>query len=83
LDPQLQLVVAGTLTLHDYIAAIDQAIADGHMTPEQGTATKLWLSARAENDNGGLKVTLPLTIQDGLVSTGTIQLAQIPRIDWQ
>jgi Uncharacterized protein conserved in bacteria (DUF2125) len=82
LDPQLQPIVAGTVTVHDYGPAIDRAVADGHMTPSQGTATRLWLSARAEKDNGGLKVTLPVTIQDGFVSVGPIKLAQVPRIAW-
>jgi hypothetical protein len=85
LDRQLQPIVAGTVTVrdYDYVRAIDRAVADGHVTPTQGTAAKLWLSAKAEKDNGGLKVTLPLTIQDGLVSMGSIKLARMPRIEWQ
>ncbi len=83
LDPQLQPIIAGSITVHDYIPAIDRAVADGQMTPAQGTAAKMWLSARAENDYGKLKVTLPITIQDGFVSTGPIKLAQVPRIEWQ
>jgi hypothetical protein len=85
LDSQLQPIVAGTVTVRDYayVRAIDRAVADAHMTPAQGTAAKLWLSAKAEKDNGGLKVTLPLTIQDGFVSMGPIKLARMPRIEWQ
>jgi len=83
LDPQLQPLIAGTVTVHDYGPAIDRAVANGHMTPAQGTAAKLWLSAKAEKDNGNLKVTLPLTVQDGFVSLGPIKLARMPRIEWQ
>jgi hypothetical protein len=43
---------------------------------------KLWLNARAEKDERGFKVKLPLTIQDGFVSIGPIKLAQVPRITW-
>ncbi len=82
LDPQLQPVVAGTVTVRDYGPAVDRAVADGLMTPAQGTAAKLWLSAKAEKDAEGLKVTLPLTIQDGVLSMGPIQLARLPRIAW-
>ncbi len=83
LDPQLQPIVAGTVTVHDYVPAIDRAVADGHMTAAQGTATKLWLSAKSEKDNGGFKATLPLTIQDGFVSMGPIKLAPVPKITWR
>jgi hypothetical protein len=82
LDAQLQPVVAGTVTVRDYGRAVDRAVADGLMTPAQGTAAKLWLSAKAEKDAEGLKVTLPLTIQDGVLSMGPIQLARLPRIAW-
>lgn len=82
LDAGLQPLVSGSVTVRDYGPAVDRAVAEGLMTPAQGTAAKLWLSAKAEKDAEGLKVTLPLTIQDGLLSMGPIQLARLPRIAW-
>jgi hypothetical protein len=83
LDQKLQPVGAFSAVVRGYNEAVDAAVARGLMTPAQGTAVKLWLGARAEKDERGLKVTLPLTIQDGFVSMGPIKLAQVPRIAWE
>ena len=82
LDGQLQPVAAFSAVVRGYNEAVDAAVARGLMTPAQGTAAKLWLAARAEKDERGLKVKLPLTIQDGFLSMGPIKLAQVPRIAW-
>ena len=83
LDQRLQPVGAFSAVVRGYNEAVDAAVARGVMTPAQGTAVKLWLNARAEKDERGLKVKLPLTIQDGFVSMGPIKLAQVPRIAWE
>jgi hypothetical protein len=83
LDQRLQPVGAFSAVVRGYNEAVDAAVARGVMTPAQGTAVKLWLSARAEKDERGFKVKLPLTIQDGFVSMGPIKLAQVPRIAWE
>jgi len=83
LDRRLQPVGAFSAVVRGYNEAVDAAVAGGVMTPAQGTAVKLWLNARAEKDERGLKVKLPLTIQDGFVSMGPIKLAQVPRIAWE
>jgi hypothetical protein len=83
LDEQLQPIGAFTAVVRGFNEAIDSAVAARLVTPNQGTATKLWLNARAEKDEGGLKVKLPLTIQDGFVSMGPIKLAQVPYIEWR
>jgi len=82
LDGQLQPVAAFSAVVRGYNEAIDTVVARGLMTPAQGTAAKFWLAARAEKDERGLKVKLPLTIQDGFLSMGPIKLAQVPRISW-
>ena len=76
---RLQPVGAFSAVVRGYNEAVDAAVARGFMTPAQGTAAKLWLSARAEKDERGFKVKLPLTIQDGFLSMGPIKLAQVPR----
>ncbi len=83
LDRQLQPIGAFTVIARGFNKAIDAAVEDQLMTPHQGTAAKVWLNARAEKDEVGPKVKLPLTIQDGFVSMGPVQLAQVPRIEWQ
>ena len=83
LDRRLQPVGAFSAVVRGYDAAVDAAVARGVMMPAQGTAVKLWLNAHAEKDERGLKVTLPLTIQDGFVSMGSIKLAQVPPIAWE
>lgn len=82
LDGQLQPIAALSAVVRGYNEAIDAAVARGLMTPAQGTAAKFWLAARAEKDERGLKVKLPLTLQDGFLSMGPIKLAQVPRIAW-
>jgi Uncharacterized protein conserved in bacteria (DUF2125) len=83
LDPRLQPIGSGTVTLYDYIPAIDRAVAEGHMTSDQANAIKIWLSAKSQIDNGKLKAALPITLQDGFVSTGPIKLARVPPIQWE
>lgn len=83
LDERLQPIGAFTAEVRGFNEAIDAAVTAGLMTPNQGTAAKVWLNARAENDDSGFKVTLPLTVQDGVVSTGSIKLAQMPDIKWE
>jgi len=83
LDPTLQPVGAFSAVVRGYDEAVDAAVGHGVMTAAQGTAVKLWLGARAEKDEHGFKVKLPLTIQDGFVSMGPIKLAQVPRIAWE
>jgi hypothetical protein len=83
LDQRLQPVGAFSAVVRGYDEAVDAAVARGLMTPAQGTAVKVWLNARAEKDERGLKVKLPLTIQDGFLSMGPVKLAQVPRIVWQ
>jgi len=82
LDQRLQPVGAFSAVVRGYNEAVDAVVARGLMTPAQGTAAKLWLNARAEKDERGLKVKLPLTIQDGFLSMGPVKLAQVPRIAW-
>jgi hypothetical protein len=82
LDQRLQPVGAFSAVVRGYNEAVDAAVGRGVMTAAQGTAVKLWLNARAEKDDRGFKVTLPLTIQDGFLSMGPIKLAQVPRIAW-
>jgi len=83
LDHQLQPIGAVSAIVRGYDEAVDAGVVGGFMTPAQGAAAKLWLSARAERDESGLKVKLPLTIQDGFVSMGPIELVQVPRIAWE
>jgi len=83
LDQRLQPVGAFSAVVRGYNEAVDATVARGVMTPAQGTAVKLWLNARAEKDERGFKVKLPLTIQDGFLSMGPIKLAQVPRIAWE
>jgi Uncharacterized protein conserved in bacteria (DUF2125) len=82
LDQRLQPVGAFSAVVRGYNEAVDAAVARGVMTSSDGIAVKLWLNARAEKDERGFKVKLPLTIQDGFVSMGPIKLAQVPRIAW-
>ena len=53
------------------------------LSTDRPTAAKLWLGARAEKDERGFKVKLPLTIQDGFLSMGPLKLARLPVVAWQ
>lgn len=83
LDGNLQPIGAFTATVRGYNETVDAVVDAGLMTPAQGTATKLWLNAKAEGDAGDTKVKLPITIQDGFVTMGPVKLAQLPPIQWQ
>ena len=83
LDERLQPVGAFSAVVRGYNEAVEAAVARGFMTPTQGTAAKLWLGARAEKDERGFKVKLPLTIQDGFLSMGSVKLARLPVVAWQ
>lgn len=83
LDHRLQPIGAFTATVRGYNETVDAVVAAGAMTPAQATATKLWLNAKMESDEGGAKVKLPITIQDGMLSMGPVKLAQLPPIVWQ
>jgi len=83
LDGRLQPVGAFSAVVRGYNEAVDAAVGRGFMTSAQGTAAKLWLNARAEKDDRGLKVKLPLTIQDGFLSMGPLKLARLPIMTWQ
>jgi hypothetical protein len=82
LDERLQPVGAFSAVVRGYNEAVDAAVTRGFMTPAQGTAAKLWLGARAEKDERGFKVKLPLTIQDGFLSMGPLKLARLPVVAW-
>ncbi|HZF34011.1 MAG TPA: DUF2125 domain-containing protein [Candidatus Angelobacter sp.] len=83
LDERLQPVGSFSAVVRGYNEAVDAAVARGFMTPAQGAAAKFWLNARAEKDDRGLKVKLPLTIQDGFLSMGPLKLARLPIMAWQ
>jgi len=83
LDQSLQPIGAFTATVRGYNETVDAAVAAGYMTTAQGAAAKVWLNSKAETDDGGSKVKLPITIQDGFVSMGPVKLAQLRPIEWQ
>ncbi|MGH6931899.1 MAG: DUF2125 domain-containing protein [Dongiaceae bacterium] len=82
LDQKLQPLIAGTAILRGYDQAIDAMIAGGLMSQGQGTTARIALAAIAQTDDGGGKVKLPITVQDGFLFLGPLKVAAVPRIVW-
>lgn len=83
LDQDLQPLMAGTAIVRGHDQAIDALVVGGLMNQAQATTTKIALAAMADTDEGGAKVRLPITIQDGFLYLGPLKVAAVPRIDWR
>lgn len=83
LDQDLQPLVAGTAIVRGYDETVDAMVGGGLMSQGQGATAKIALAAMAEADEGGKKVRLPITIQDGFLFLGPLKIAAVPRIDWR
>jgi hypothetical protein len=82
LDKNLQPLIAGTADVRGYDETVDAMVAGGLMSQSQGTTARIALAAMAETDEGGKKVRLPITIQDGFLFLGPLKIAAVPRINW-
>jgi len=84
LDARLQPRAEATLRLDGWQAALDQLVQGGAVTPGVALAARATLGLFARASQGGPpgSVTVPVVVQDGLLSVGGIPLLKVPPVAW-
>lgn len=84
LDDELQPAAGLTARLSGYNAALDTLVAEGVITGDAATTTRLVLNlmARPDPETGDLVIESPLIVANGRLSLGGVDFAEIPRLDW-
>lgn len=83
LDKALQPELAGTVTLRGGDKAIERAAAAGMLPKPTAMVAKLALGlASKPAGDGASQATLPLRIQNRILSVGPVPLLQLPEIGW-
>jgi hypothetical protein len=83
LDEALQPMVAMTARIGGYGETVDALVETGQMRSRDAFATKMVLGLIARATPGGAsRITLPLSLQRGVLSAGPARLLQVPAIDW-
>lgn len=84
LDRDLQPEAALSAAFSGHNEAIDRLVEAGIVTPRRALIAKLALSALAHPaPDGGPRVTVPVTLQDGFLYLGPAKLIPVPPIDWR
>lgn len=83
LDGALQPIVAMTARIKGYRETVDALVETGFVRGRDALATKLVLGFIARATPGGKsQLTVPLTIQNRVLSAGPAQVIKVPAIDW-
>ena len=83
LDGALQPIVAMTARIKGYRETVDALVETGHVKGRDAVATKFVLAMVARATPGGSsQLTVPITIQNGMLSAGPARLLRVPTIDW-
>ncbi len=83
LDGALQPIAAMTARIRGYREIIDALVETGYVRARDALATKLVLGVVARATPGGKsRLTVPVTIQNGVLSAGPARLFRLPAIDW-
>lgn len=84
LDKVLQPVIAMTARVRGYRETVDALVAAGYVRDRDAMAAKLVLNVIARATPGGAaRLTVPVTVQDGVLSAGPVRLLRVPPIDWR
>ena len=83
LDGALQPIVAMTARVKGYRETVDALVETGYVRGRDALATKLVLGFVARATPGGnSQLTVPITLQNGILSAGPARLLRVPAIDW-
>lgn len=84
LDGALQPIGAFTARISGFNAAVDALVRSGVVRREDGSLAKVVLGVLAKPSPGGgpKQVTVPLTVQDRVLSAGPIPLIRLREIHW-
>jgi hypothetical protein len=84
LDKDMQPIAAMTGTIVDHVALVDAAIAAGMVPAKRANLIKLVLDLLAKpGPDGKRRVTAPLTVEDGKLAIGKVEIGPVPRIQWK
>ena len=74
---------AMTARIKGYRETVDALVETGHVKGRDAVATKFVLAMVARATPGGSsQLTVPITIQNGMLSAGPARLLRVPTIDW-
>ncbi len=83
LDGALQPIAAMTARIRGYRETIDALVETGYVRARDALVTKLVLGVVARATPGGKsRLTVPVTLQNGVLSAGPARLFRLPAIDW-
>lgn len=84
LDGALQPIGAFTARISGFNAAVDALVRSGVVRREDGSLAKVVLGVLAKPSPGGgpKQITVPLTVQDRMLSAGPIPLIRLREIHW-
>ena len=84
LDHDLQPTAAMTASILDHDALIDAAVAAGTLSQKSGAVAKLALDLIARHQaDGRMRLTAPVTLEDGELSIGRATIGRVPHIEWR
>jgi hypothetical protein len=84
LDRDMQPTAAMTASIVDQDALIDAAVAAGVLPKQNTTLVKLVLDLIARRGaDGRMRLTAPVTVEDGKLSIGDAAFGRVPRIEWK
>jgi hypothetical protein len=84
LDRDMQPIAALSASIVDHAALIDAAVAAGILPKKNSTLVKLVLNLLAKRDpDGQTRLTAPVTVQNGRLTIGRVEIGKLPPIDWR
>jgi hypothetical protein len=84
LDADMQPIAALRAGIVDHAALVDAAVAAGILPKKNATLVKLVLDLVAKPDRDGeMRLTAPVTVQDGKLAIGRAEIGKVPRIEWK
>lgn len=83
LDQNLQPIGAFTTRMAGFTDALDVMVREQRMGRDEAAVAKAMLGLMARpGPNGRAEISAPLTVQDRVLSSGSLKLFELPRIDW-
>jgi hypothetical protein len=83
LDQDLQPLGAFTTRVRGFAAGIDIMVEQHRMDRKEATLAKGVLGMMSKPSTGGeTEISVPLTVQDRMLSAGPLKLFEIPRVNW-
>lgn len=83
LDQNLQPMGAFTTRVTGFTDGLDIMVGEQRMTKDEAAVAKAMLGLMAKpGRDGRAEISLPLTVQDRVLSTGPLKLFVLPRVDW-